>query len=496
MVTSYSLLTEPWIPLVDRNGDHGVGSLSDALLTPQKWIGIVGSSPIETISLYRLLLAICHRAIGPDPDPRIGLLSDWPTLQVESYLVQWENHFDLLHPATPFLQVAALKDSDLTHSPWTRIALDCSTGAARLIWDHSIDMAPKPQPLDISARLLVAHLQFTPGGLVKALRTSAVRGPGAGLLLTLPTGGSLQETLALSLVPQSRDDYESDLPSWEREPLGIEDLRKPKEIILEGPAHRYTMLSRAVLLLAEGRSVRHVLYAEGAVATDASSPRVDPMASVITGKKGSMPLLISEHKGFWRDFQALSGGAGTTAAATVNHAIDLRIEQGENQILNLIAGGLLPDQAKIILWRLEERRVAPALLRSAGLIRSTEKALELAEVHGQELGKALFILYTEWLKQGQDKKPDPAAIRSVRDSIQASATYWSLLEPAFWVFIQSLGDGVDSEEALLQWRTELRRAVLSAWEQANASLGLDSRALAAVGRSSRSIAKILAGLSP
>jgi CRISPR type I-E-associated protein CasA/Cse1 len=266
--------------------------------------------------------------------------------------------------------------------------------------------------------------------------------------------------------------------------------------MLEGPAHRYTLPTRAVLLLAEEQSVYHVLYAEGAVASDGSSPRVDPMASVISGKKGPMPLLISEQKGFWRDFQALAGGIGTTAAATVNHAIELRMEQGDGQTLNLIAGGLLPDQAKIILWRLEERRVAPAVLRSTGMTRATEKALELAENNGKELGKALFILYTEWLKKGEGKKPDPAAVRSVRDSIQASATYWSLLEPAFWAFVQSLGDGVNPEDALIQWRFDLRKAVQTAWEQAKASLGLDSRALAAVGRSSRPIAKIFAGLSP
>jgi CRISPR system Cascade subunit CasA len=132
---TFSLLTEPWIPLIDPEGQCVQGSLRDALLNPQRWRSINGSTPIETLSLYRLLLAICHRAIGPDPDPRVDLLDSWPTNKLEGYLQQWEDHFDLLHPSTPFLQVAALKHADLKSSPWTRLALECSSGAARLIWD-------------------------------------------------------------------------------------------------------------------------------------------------------------------------------------------------------------------------------------------------------------------------------------------------------------------------------------------------------------------------
>jgi CRISPR system Cascade subunit CasA len=489
---TFSLLTEPWIPLIDPDGQCVQGSLRDALLNPQRWRSINGFTPIETLSLYRLLLAICHRAIGPDPDPRVDLLDSWPTNKLEGYLQQWGDHFDLLHPITPFLQVAALKHADLKSSPWTRLALECSSGAARLIWDHSIDALPIPKSFAEIARLLVAHLQFTPGGLVKALRTSASRGPAAGLLLMLPAGDCLQETLALSLATQTSEDYDADLPSWERPPLCLDDLRNPEETPLEGPAHRYTLQSRALLLQPDAEQISHLLYAEGVVASD--SPSADPMAAVISGKKGPMPLLLSEQKGFWRDFQALAGSGGATAAATVNHATAIRTERDDARPIELLAGGLLPDQAKIILWRLEERRIAPSILHQTSMIRATELALELAESTGTGLGKALYSLYSEWVRNGSEKDPDPKAVRGVRDSIQALASYWNVLEAAFWSFVQAIGDGAEPEQALVQWRSTLRDTANATWSQATTALGLDGRALAAAGRSSRPFGKVLAGL--
>jgi len=493
---SFSLLSEPWIPLVSKAGQRHLGSLRDALLDPHKWRGIDGASPIETLSLYRLLLAISHRAIGPDPDPRVALLDSWPRQKLETYLQNWQDHFDLLHCETPFLQVAALRDADLKPSPWTRLALECSSGATRLIWDHSIDANPSPRDLAEMARLLVAHLQFTPGGLVKALRTSGSRGPAAGLLLLLPAGATLQETLALSLVNQTSEDYDADLPTWERPSLGLAELRKPQDTPLEGPAHRYTLLSRAVLLETDDDQVTWIRYAEGVVANDANSPAADPMAAVINGKKGPMPLLLSEHKGLWRDFQALAGSGGATAAASVNHATAVREGSGSGHPIELLAGGLLPDQAKIIFWRLEERRIATAVLKKNSMISAVEKALELAETTGNSLGKALYVLYSEWVRNGSEKDPDSKAVRGVRDSIQAVTNYWGLLEGAFWSFVQAIGDGVDSEIALDEWRTTLRECVKLTWDQATRALGFDSRALAAAARSSLPIGKLLNSLSP
>lgn len=490
----FSLLTEPWIPLISVDGERREASLTEALLEPERWQGIDSIIPVEVFGLYRLMVAIGHRAIGPESDTRTDLVDHWPREKIAAYLERWRDHFDLLHPTTPFLQVSALAEANLSPSPWSRLAMDRSSGAARMIWDHSIDATPGSLTLSAAARLLVAHLQFIPGGLVKALRTSAVRGPACGVLLTLPIGATLKETLAFSIVPQTREAYAADLPSWERPPLSLEELRKPHELVLNGPAHRYTLLSRALLLQPVGEQITHLLYAEGVIATDGNTPTADPMAAVVPGKKGPMPLLLSEQKALWRDFQALVGSKGSTPAAALSHASGIRKEQGDDRPIDILAGGLLPDQAKIVLWRLEERSLSPNLLQEPRLKDAIDKALELAENAGVGLGKALYALFTEWLQRSGEGKPDPQKVRSLGESIQASAFFWSSLEPEFWTLVHDLGQSSDTEQALDQWRDTLKAVISDAQQQATASLGLDARALKAASHASHQFGRVVAGI--
>lgn len=488
---SYSLLTETWIPLIGLDGSRQEASLREALLEPQHWQGIDGGSPVETLSLYRLLLAIAHRAVGPSQDPRVRLMEAWPRASLSAYLDQWADHFDLLHPEKPFLQVPALAQAQLTPSPWTRLALERASGAARLIWDHSVDDRPVPQPLAVIARLLIAHLQFTPGGLVKALRTSAVRGPACSLVLMLPLGETLQQTLAFNLITQKSKPFEKDHPAWERPALSLDELKKPANAVINGPAHRYTFLSRSILLLAEKGLVANILYAEGLTIGEELNPEADPMAATVIGKKGLIPLLLNEQKAFWRDFPALNGSKGSEAAAVVNHAIAIRDRQEDDRRLELLAGGLLCDQAKILFWRLEQRRLSPMVLRQRNLIVASERALDLAEETGRELNKAVYLLCNEWLKRGSEKEPDPKDVRALQQSIQAGAVFWGGLESPFWLFIHQLGESGDCESGLSAWRSQLRQAAATSWQHATCALGLDSRALAAAGSLDHRRRKIL-----
>jgi CRISPR system Cascade subunit CasA len=167
---------------------------------------------------------------------------------------------------------------------------------------------------------------------------------------------------------------------------------------------------------------------------------------------------------------------------------------GQTDRLNLLAGGMLCDQAKILLWRLEQRQLSAAVLRQEDLIRAADRALELAEATGSELSKSVYGLCAAWLKRDADKDPDPKDVRALQGSIQAAALFWGALEPAFWVFIQRLGDSGDPDACLTEWRGELRQAVRDAWGHATRCLGMDSRALAAAGCLEHRQRKILASL--
>ena len=492
----FSLLEEPWIPLVSTSGMRTIASISDALLTPSQWRGIDSTNPVECLAIHRLLLAICHRAIGPGTTEQRGaLLDSWPTQQIQTYLQQWADRFDLFDPVRPFLQVAALKPAGHPVRPWTLLCPDRASGSSRLLWDHSIDANPEPITPAAAARALVGHLQFALGGTIRQKQYSGAAGPLVGILVITPVGNTLQEGLALSLVGQSAAEHQLDLPPWERDPLQLSALTDPvKPTVPAGPAQRYTWLGRAVLLLPPSLwtdSVTGVLYDGGE--RIAESPVPDPMAAMVTGKKGPMPLMLREARAMWRDANALMGAEGSVPPETIRNAAAIRMGRGEFDPIDLLAGGFChgAELAKPGIWRLEERRISPALLAQGNAVAVAQAALDLAESTGTAMRKAAFSLFASWLQKGGEHSPATSDITGLLDSTQVMAHYWASLEPEFWSLIDQLSTTTDADAIATSWANTLKRTVNATWNNAIRSLGTDGRALAAAGRSSHQLGRVL-----
>src|SRR5688500_11864567 len=72
---SFSLVDEPWIPcLTVRGGPAEMLGLGAVLTRPREIREIADDSPLVTVALHRLLLAILHRNFGPASTP------DWIAL--------------------------------------------------------------------------------------------------------------------------------------------------------------------------------------------------------------------------------------------------------------------------------------------------------------------------------------------------------------------------------------------------------------------------------
>lgn len=477
----FNLIERPWIPVQPLSGPHRLASLAELLANPGAFVGLATTIPTEFFALHRLLLAICHRAIGPgDADARADLLTSWPREQVLRYLDRWREHFDLFHPERPFMQVPELRTvPTLTSKPWTVLALDRASGNTKLLFDHSLDDQPDPLVPDAAARMLVAHLQFTPGGLVKALRTSGSQGPACVLQLVLPLGDTMQQTLALGLLPQAPSDHTKDLPPWETEPPAIETLRGDAKALAMGPAQRYTWLTRAVLLRpTSDAGPISALYAEGLSLAD--DPIPDPMAAQIRGKEGLLyPLRLDLDRAFWRDLHALTGEGGAVPPASVTHAVSMQTARDIYDPLNLAAGGLLPDQAKIDLWRLETRRITPALLQpTSNAISQLDWALASAQRVSQALQTALNAMCMRWLGQGGRTHTKSDATALMRQ-LNGAGHYWGALESPFWAFADRLGQQQPPDVCMHDWQQQVRAAAHAAWNTSSRLLGADSRGLAA-----------------
>ena len=117
---AFNLLDEPWIPVRTLAGEVCEVSLTQVLLEADQIAALAETSPPNLIALYRLLLAVLHRALtthhGPwkDADRARWYREGLPEAPIRAYLEQWRERFWLFHPEYPFMQVAAVADAPET----------------------------------------------------------------------------------------------------------------------------------------------------------------------------------------------------------------------------------------------------------------------------------------------------------------------------------------------------------------------------------------------
>ncbi|MER7282074.1 type I-E CRISPR-associated protein Cse1/CasA [Dactylosporangium sp. NPDC000244] len=233
---AFSLIDEPWIPVLDTDGRRRDVGLSELFQQAQDLRMLACELPSQTFAILRLVLAILHRATdGPPGIASWQALWREPTLplhDITEYLDAFRDRFDLLHAEQPFYQVADL-----------RAASDGAFGLERLIADVPNNLpfltARAGRGLAFitpaeAARWLVHCQAYDPSGI----KTGAVGDPRVqgGKVYAKPPlgvapagalggvhleGGTLRETLLLNLIPIApgwRQQDEHDVPAWELQP--------------------------------------------------------------------------------------------------------------------------------------------------------------------------------------------------------------------------------------------------------------------------------------
>src|SRR5690242_11229849 len=98
MTFSFSLIEQPFIPCVRLDGQAVEYGLRDVLVTAQGIAELRDGSPLVTVALHRLLLAILHRCFrGPkNSAERIAIRNAgrFDAGRVSAYLEKWANRFD------------------------------------------------------------------------------------------------------------------------------------------------------------------------------------------------------------------------------------------------------------------------------------------------------------------------------------------------------------------------------------------------------------------
>lgn len=490
MNPSFNLLDEKWLPVRYVDGRVEEIGLLQLFSDSNQISGLAETAPPNLIALYRLLLAITHRALARQfgswtvRDMARYYQEGLPVAAIHEYLEQWRERFFVFHPEFPFMQVAALATAEETcnkSKSWSQIALACSNGNAPVLFDHSVDTASTA----ISAGLAICHLlgflQFTPGGLVKMLRDSDKAGALANTAAALPVGDNVSQTLALALHP-SLQGAVKDLPAWEKMPPDIAALCGEPTLV-SGPNDRYTRLSRAVLFLSDtdaGKQVSHLRFAAGvALAEDEHAP--DLMASYRAGSNGMVRLGFSDGRAIWRDLPTLlpdPSGKHALPAAVLSFANELLNHAGAaDKYLSVMVLGLASDQAKLLRWRAEQFLLPQCLLSQDDAAAELRKYLQQAEEISGKLRKAGTTMLAKAMPDSEHKDTRSRA-RAMYDNGPASASYFSGFERNLPRLLDLIAAN-DLDGADAHWNAAQLSAARDAWESVCRQLGDNARALRA-----------------
>lgn len=333
---SYDLVEQPWVLARTVDGDTVELSLLEVFRQAPQLVGLAGELPTQVFAMTRILLAVLHGALqgprGIDDWEQLWQADELPHRTVEQYL-RWHHHrFDLVHPETPFLQVAGLRTGKNEVSNLAKIVADVPNGdlffTTRMDPDMTLSFAE-------AARWVVHCHAFDPSGIksgavgdprVKGGRGFPI-GPGWSGVLggVLAEGATLRETLLLNLIPcesaaLGRDPH-TDLPAWEREPVGPGEEESGGRLPT-GPVDLYTWQSRRIRLATDGEQIVGVLVCNGERTSPHNKFTVEPHTawrrSPNQEKKHKLPTVYMplEHdpsRAVWRGLQSLLPSSASPA---------------------------------------------------------------------------------------------------------------------------------------------------------------------------------------
>jgi CRISPR system Cascade subunit CasA len=507
---NFDLTQQPWIPVRTLNGELKEINLLEALVNANQYARLESESPLEMAALYRLLLAVVHRAIPKiDPQTRASWFqqNELPRAEIEEYFKLFQAHFDLFG-THPFMQIPGLRDEGYIKH-WSELAADLGSGSTNMLFnaykrDNANEAVYITTPAQ-AARKLLEYQTFALGGLIRKFIASAPAAPVATGVMVVVQGENLLQTLCLNLVTQNKADWERDHALWEHEPVKIAYLKTDPKEGARGIVHRYWWLTRSLELLPELEGdktvVRFVARASGIRLVDNLNVR-DPMVTHRAPKdnKSEFRLLgLNTEKAFWRDFASLlpnNKEAGDKTPRVLEAAIGL-ITKLEPQTrpkhgIRALILGQANDQGKLEMWRTEYFRLPDALMGNRDVRDTLVKLLGEAETTGSALGSSTFNL-ARWLLLLIASRPLLTDdITKMKNSFGSQKVYWSTLETNFAALLEMLVEDYDERAVEEFWLLQISSAARNAWQHALKSAGLTPRAHQAAARSERAISIQLA----
>ncbi|MFY1631663.1 type I-E CRISPR-associated protein Cse1/CasA [Solwaraspora sp. WMMB335] len=479
---SFDLIDRPWLLVQRLDGQVEDVSLADVFRRAHQLKRVAGDLPTQEFAILRLLLAVLHCAVdGPTTGQWADLwrAGELPVDDVIGYLDDYRDRFDLLHPQTPFYQVADLRTGKDEVFGLERLIADVPTGSP--LFTARSGPALRRISHAEAARWLVHAQAYDPAGIKSgAVGDSRVRGgkvypQGTGYVGSLGgvfvEGETLRETLLLNLVPHGDDvpylrGADTDAPIWELDqpgPAAQDDLTP------HGVLRLYTWQSRRIRLCGDSDGVTGVVLAYG----DPLSPRDLHQREPLTAWRRSptqekalkttpvyLPRTHTTDRALWRGLDAmLPGTAGRGSAGEPPANLDPAVMEWigaaanrrllDRRLVRLRAiGAVYGTQQSVV-----DEIVDDAVTMPVRAITDAETAAEVqrAADDADKAVRALVTLARDLLRAAgvrDDKRTDGSRA-------ETTAAAYNALDQQFRDWLRSLGDAGDLAAARAAWHRQV-----------------------------------------
>jgi CRISPR system Cascade subunit CasA len=165
---SFNLIDGPFIPCVRADGSSAEYSLRDVLLNAHDLADLRDASPLVTVALHRLLLAILHQVYrGPkNAAERLAIRTAgrFDTDRITGYLEKWKDRFDLFCEKHPFYQRAGFEIEDAAGT--NRLAQELACNNNPTLFDHTVnELAPDLSAAEAARAVVCTHAYAVGGGV-------------------------------------------------------------------------------------------------------------------------------------------------------------------------------------------------------------------------------------------------------------------------------------------------------------------------------------------
>lgn len=484
---NFNLIYEPWLPCILNDGQYVELGLLECLKSAHRIHEIYAESPLINAALYRLLIAIIQRVLGPK-DWRswrdLWLKGSFSEEPLRKYFENWDERFYLFHPERPFYQK---QDDRVKPKSLINLVHQFSSGNNPTLFDHHIEESDVDIAFSEAARFLITSQSYGLAGL-SGIPQKFTDGSCSRGIIFLVEGENLFETIILNTFKypdESGIDIfpQDDMPAWE-----MDDPFKLEREIPSGLLDLLTWQNRLIYFILDnddGNNIINKMTVAPGLRLDANI--IDPMKVYrIDEKRGNLVLRFHEERVLWRDSAVLLNlnPDRKTKPPKSLEWLAYMIEKGvldAYKSYRYLGFGMCNDQAKVHFYRQESMPLPLAFLKDQDLVAKLAESLSESELVKQKLWGAMSTLAERFLVPNSDmegaRKPDRGDISNLITHWGAERTYWSSLELSFQELLINLPK--NELNAREQWRDELRKVSRSALEVACQQVGQDSRGLKA-----------------